>query len=309
MAEETAGTKGIGGKVLKWIGVATAVISFVLGVRQVVILVQDHAARKKEAAGLSIEAKRLSSSGEYSQAWQVAGKAAELSPEYRNVQIDMAMEWLRNARLPSNGGERTFAEITQKLLPVLFRAIDTTRKDYSATIMAHIGWANYLMFKEGDWGVRVDDQFKNALQMDSTNSYAQAMYGFWMLYPGHDGGSIDEANRHFAAALRGGKDTAFVRYLRLCAYQNAAGPEYQAQIINLANEMRKNHESMARDERKKILDGAYFMYRDEIMKEVGKVLSPEDHLATFMYLADGVDVEANRYYKAALTNLQTAVHR
>lgn len=304
MAQETAGTKGMGGKVLKWIGIATAVISFTLGVRQVVILVQEHAARKREAAELSTEATRLSASGEYSQAWQAAGKAVELSPDYRNVQVDVALEWLRNARLPSNGGERSFAEITQKLVPVLFRAIDTTKKAYSSTIMAHIGWANYLMFKEGDWSVKVDDQFKSALTLDSTNSYAQAMYGFWMLYPGHDGGSIEEANRHFAASLRGGKDTAFCRYLRLCAYQNAAGPEYEAQIIYLANEMRKNNESLAREERVRILDGAYFMYRDEIMKQVAMILPAEEHLATFLYLAEGIDVDANRYFKEALANLR-----
>jgi Tfp pilus assembly protein PilF len=307
MQREKGSKKGVGKKLLKWIGIITAVISLVLGVRQVVSVVQDRAARKNKAAELRLEARRLSSSGYYSQAWQSISQAVELESDYRDAQVDIAMEWLRNVRLVSVRGEQTFTEIVEKLLPVLYRAIDTTRESYSASVLAHIGWANYLIFKEGDRGVKVDEQFRDALVLDSTNFYAHAMYGFWLLFPGHSGGSIDEANQHFAAALKNGKDTNYVRHLMFSAYRNGSEPEYQAQIIKLADEMRKNHETIERSERERILTGAYYMYRNEIMQEVGKVLSPKDHLETFLYLSQGIDVDAKPFLKEFLAKLRKAV--
>ena len=89
------------------------------------------------------------------------------------------------------------------------------------------------------------------------------------------------------------------------AYRNASGPECEAQTIRLANEMRKNRESIKLSERADILSGAYHMYRDEIMSEVGKVLSPGDHLQTFLFLSDGIDVSEKPYLQVALKKLRS----
>jgi Tfp pilus assembly protein PilF len=306
MQKENGRKKSGGGKILKWIGIITAVISLVLGIRQVVSIIQDNAARKNKASELKLEAQRLSSSGFYSEAWQSISQAVELEPDSREAQVDIAMEWLRNVQIVSVRGEQTFTEIAEKLLPVLYRAIDTTRKAYSASILAHIGWANYLIFREGDPRVKVDDQFKNALKLDPTNLYAHTMYGFWLLYPGHGDGSLEEAKQHFSAALKDGKDTNYVRQLMFAAYRNAAEAEYQAEIIKLADEMRKNHETIERSERARILTDAYRMHRGEIMREVDKLLSPKDHLETFLYLSQGIDADKKPFLKDILTKLTNA---
>ncbi|MBM2846961.1 MAG: hypothetical protein HW407_2273 [Bacteroidetes bacterium] len=232
--------------------------------------------------------------------------AVELDPDSREAQVDLAMEWLRNVRIPPGQKEQTFTEIVEKLAPVLHLAVDTKRREYTATVQAHIGYATYLLFKEGNRGVNVENNFRTALQLDSTNVFANAMYGFWILYPGHGDQSIDDANLHFDAAVRSGKERTFVRHLMFSAVRNASGPAYEAQVIKIANDMRKNHEEIGREERKKILSKAYWFDRETIMKEVGKILSPEEHLQTFLFLSDGIDVDKNRYFKAALDTLRKA---
>lgn len=306
MAESENSSKSLGVKILKWIGVATAIISLVLGTRQIVNMVRESMAEKTRARALNAEAQRFVAAGDYSRAWQSIAEAARLQPVHREAQLTIAMEWLRNVHLAPNRGERTFTEITEKLLPALYEAIDTSRKSHAATVLAHIGWANYLMFKEGDRRVKVDDQFRSALRLDTTNLYAHAMYGFWILYPGHGIGSVDEANRHFESALRGGGDTNYVRRLAIAAFSNASSPGSQAQIISLANRMRKNHETLEFADRQRIATSAYFMYRNEIMDEVARLITAKDHWETFEYLTEGIDFNANPYLKEAYAKLKDA---
>lgn len=295
----------IGAKVLKSIGVLTAVLSLVLGTRQIVNMIQENSARKSKAAELQAEARQLAASGLYSKAWETISRAAEMDASARPVQVALAMEWLRNVRIAPHQKEQSYAEIVNTLAPVLSRAaIDTSRREFAATVRAHIAWAGYLLFKEGDRSVNVDEQFREALRMDSTNHYANALYGFWLLYPGHEGMSITEANRHFAAALKSGQERKYVRRLMFAAYRNMQRADYQAQIIALANDMRKNNEPLERSERDRILTDAYYMYRDEIMEAVAKVLPPQEHLATFTFLTDGSDVAGKPYLKQALAALK-----
>lgn len=306
MADEKTVKAGIGTKVLKIIGVITAVISLILGVRQIVNMVSENAARKSKAAELKAEAQQLAASGLYSKAWDTMTQAVELNSDEREAHVDLAMEWLRNARISGTGSqpEKSFSDIANKLSPVLHRAIDITRKERTATVRAHIGWAGYLLFKEGDRSVKVEEQFREALRLDSMNVYAHVMYGFWLLYPGHSGGTLDEANAHFATALTSGKEREYVRHLMVAAYQNKRQPDCQAQIIRIVNDMRLNGETMERADRERILADAYFLYRNEIFDEVGRILSPDEHFATFTYLTNGVDLSARAYLKEALARFK-----
>lgn len=306
MPANKTSNKGIGTKILKWIGIITAVISLVLGVREIVSMIRENTEQRERAAALKAEALQLASSGLYSKAWETMSLAVEADPDVGDTQVQLAMEWLRNVRISPGQKEQSFSEIVGKLLPVLHRAIDTTKREYSATVRAHIGWAGFLMFKEGNHTVNADNQFRTALQLDSTNLYAHAMYGFWMIYPGRRGGSLADANRHFRIALQKGENPGYVRHLMFAAYTNASSPESQAQIIRLADEIRKNHETMDFSERERIVTTAYFLYRREIMDEVGKVLPAKDHLETFLYLTEGIDLDAKPYLKDALLKLRTA---
>lgn len=295
--------------ILKWIGIITAVISLILGAREVMNIVLKNIADKKKAAELRIEARQLAISGLYSKAWESVSQAVELDADSREAQVGIAMEWLRNVHIPPGQKERTFTEIVEKLAPVLHLAVDTTRNEYAATVQAHIGYGMYLLFKEGNWGVNVENNFRTALQLDSTNVFANTMYGFWILYPGHGDQSIDDANRYFDAALRSGKERAYVRHMMHSAFGNASGPAYEAQIIRMANDMRTNHEELEREERLRILSRLYYPFPNENMEEIGKLLSAEDQLETFLYLTNGIKVEEKGYLKANLAALKTAARR
>lgn len=306
MADEKTAKAGMGTKALKIIGVITAVISLILGVRQIVNMVSENAARKSKAAELKAEAQQLAASGLYSKAWDTMTQAVELNSDEREAHVDLAMEWLRNARISGTGSqpEKSFSDVVNKVSPVLHRAIDTIRREYAATVRAHIGWAGYLLFKEGDRSVKVEEHVREALRLDSMNVYAHVMYGFWLLYPGHSGGTLEEANAHFAKAVNSGKQREYVRHLMIAAYTNKQRPDFQAQIIKVANEMRMNGEPLDRSVRERILSDAYFLYRNEIFDEVGRILSSDEHFATFTYLTDGVDLTARPYLKEALARFK-----
>ena len=297
--QNTRGT--VTATVLKWIGATTAVISLVLGGRQIVLMIQDNVARKNRSAELEIAAQRLASSAQYEKAWESMSKAVELNSDYREAKVNLAMSWLRDIRT----GGRTFTELVDKVMPTLYGAIDTTRKEYSATIQAHIGWASFLLSRE-DPSVRVEEHFREALTLDPPNPYAHAMYGFWILYPGKGGGSLSEANRHFAEALKGGRETDYIRYLMFSAYHNCPTPECKAQVIKLANDIRKNRESLKLSDRERIVAEAYYTYRDRIMDEVAKLITQEEHVATLEFLSEGIDKSTKPYIEQALARISKA---
>src|SRR4051812_37079131 len=114
----------MGSKLLKWIGIITAVISLVLGIREVINIFLRRAEtaelikeRKAEAAELIKTARGLAAAGRYSKAWDNAVKAVEIDPGQLDAQVSIAMEWLRNISVSSAGGEQTFSEIIDKVTP------------------------------------------------------------------------------------------------------------------------------------------------------------------------------------------------
>jgi hypothetical protein len=302
-------SKSLVPKILKWIGIVTAVISLILGIREVINIVRENAERKSKAAELTNEARQLALSGLYSKAWDSITEATALDDGSRQVQVELAMEWLRNARIAPGQKERTFSEIVDKLAPVLHRALDTTKREYAATVQAHIGYATFLLFKEGNTAAKPDNHFRQALRWDSSNVFANVMYGFWILYPGHGDRSLEESKRYFDAALRTGKERGYVRRLMLAAYGNSSEAASAAQLVRMANDMRKNNESLERPERMSILSKAYWLNRGTIMQEVGKLLTPDEQLQTFLFLADGIEIDNNPYYKTAYEALKKAAQQ
>ena len=294
----------LGRKILKWIGIVSAVISLVLGVREVVTMIQDHIARRDAARGFMREARSLAASGNYARAEESAKQAVSLDPSQEAGEGEIAMDWLRNIRLKGTRREESFTDIAEQLLPVLYRAVDTTRPGPAADLFAHIGWADYLIYRDGDTGVRVDEQFQHALRLDSTNAYANAMEGFWMLYPGHPGGSLEEAELRFAAALKSGQHTAFVRELIIAAYLNVPSVACRARILRMVSTMRGTGDTLDLPERERILSESYFLYRNDIMTEASKVLTPQEHLDVFLTLTRGIDISAKPYLKQALRTLR-----
>lgn len=254
----------------------------------------------REASNLHAVAELQRANGEYAAAWESLEQAIALQPEsseLQQAQMQLAMDWLRNIRVPEG---QTFTEIVNKTIACLYRNVAMNKSAASADVLAHIGWANFLKWREGARGLKIEESFQEALNVDPDNAYAHAMWGFWMLWQNR---KLEEAQPHFAAALNNGRDKEFVRRLQLQALQNIRNDDYTLELIRVANEMRKNNEDLPPEQRRRIESYVYYMYRRETLNALPAILPPEDHLATYKWLTqDFEDVGMlQRFWMARLT--------
>ena len=147
------------GTILKWIGATTALISLIIGISQVHNLFKNWQERREEVSQLAKASRTQRSSGDYAGCWKLVEQALEREPssvEAQAEQTQLAMEWLRNIRISSAMGESTFSSIGDKLLPILYRAADAAEGKEASDILAHIGWANYLKYRDGIRDLNID---------------------------------------------------------------------------------------------------------------------------------------------------------
>lgn len=237
--------------VLKAVGAITAAISFLLALNQVTGVVQGFRIHHKEFREAMEAGEQAENRHDYHAAFDSFKRAIDLDPidhAAQERQTKAAMLWLENVHATP---DRSFTDTANLLLPVLDKALARAKGSAAADILAHIGWANFLRYREGvREGVTVDENFLQALEKDPNNAYAHAMWGFWILW---QGGDKNSANQHFSAALASGQHGDYVRSLQLAALQNSPNDETDAAAIRAANEMRKKGESMSDEDRASIL--------------------------------------------------------
>jgi tetratricopeptide (TPR) repeat protein len=236
---------------LKVVAAIGATISFLLGLNQFTGLVQNFRIHHKEFREAMEAGEQAEKRQDYRAAFQSLKRAIDLDPIDRKAQerqTEAAMLWLENVHATQ---EHSFTETANVLLPVFDNALIKAKGSAAADILAHIGWANYLRYREGSReGVTVEGNYRQALEKDPNNAYAHAMWGFWILW---QGGTLDAANAHFSAALAAGQHKDYVRRLQLAALHNSQNDVNDAALIRAANEMRKNGEPMSDEQRHSIL--------------------------------------------------------
>ena len=154
--------------------------------------------------------------------------------------------------------------------------------------------------------------YAETVKIDANNPYAQAMWGFWLLWNLSPElpmtkilATIEDAVRHFSLAMTTGRQRAFVRNLQLTALMNAseapnANPipssnyaliDYET--IRVANAMRKERISVIRTTKTRF--GIYYsnMLRPDETKFL-RIVPPVQHLATFHWLFDGMAVDESK---------------
>ena len=260
----------------------------------------------------------LADSGNYAAAGDVLEKAASLpaSGAAHEAQEQVAMDWLDNAQSTSVNGERksaTLGEIGATVAPVLSRGAASAKGERAADLIAHMGWADFLRWREGEGGLDPAKSYRRALEIDPKNVYAHAMWGHWILV---NDGPLAEAKQHFAAALESGRKRDYVRQLQFYALLWSSAPERQEEIIRVANEMRTRGETLPKQ-----LTGDSFaprlwdIYLERLIRGGKKpqflaALAPSDQLATLRWLFPGDfftggQGEYNAYlYYSALAQLQ-----
>src|SRR6266496_281914 len=143
-------TEPTSGRALKWVAGTTAVLSLIFGLRQLTLLISDARDRQRQVTELIATGKLQQEARDYRSAWNNLGKAADLRANdsgVRAAQEDLAMAWLDNIR--GDQGPTPFSEIVDLLVPVLSRGAVAAEGSRKGDLLAHLGWADFLRWRDG----------------------------------------------------------------------------------------------------------------------------------------------------------------
>lgn len=239
----------------------------------------DTVRRVGEAATLA----RLCTEGRWAEPFeQLGGLAAapDAPAAVRQAHEDCAMHALRLAR---PGPDRSFAQFTAPLKPVLLKGLAAgAQGPRAAELRAHLGWADAMVWlDQRDPGIDPVPLYRQALQDDPDNAHAHAMWGSWLLL--RRPMQVDEALRHFAAAVASGRDLPFVRRLQLGAMVGT--DELGGELMQLLNAMRQRREDLADAVRQRVWSYHFAgSWRHGAEVRMLEALPPPDALDTFDWL-------------------------
>jgi len=294
--------------VLKWIGVATAVISLVLGARQLITVAMDRAQRSRESAEFVALARQQAARNEFVEAWRSLDQAEDRSrtAASESARLDIGFRWLEEGR---PGPDQPFTRITDAVTPVLDRALLDQQHPRRADILAHIGWATFLRGRTTGTG-DPEPMYKQALAIDPHNVYANVMYAHWLMW---QGGTLEAARPYFDAAVATGKERPLVRTFQLAAIRNRNGSDADAEFIRVVDSMRRQKETLdaraARD-----ADAVYirrYGARRQPVDEAAVGLPAAELLATYLWLTrmPGLSKDSPDVDDSVVTTLNTLVQQ
>lgn len=303
--------------ILKWVGGATAVLSLVFGLFQLLQIVATIRAQQHQVAELLRVGELQQATRDYSAAWASfaeAAKTAEAGGEVaklmgslsadqrrtRKAEEDLAMAWLDDIRVSK--GEM-FSDIADRVVPALDRGVANSSGVRKADLLAHIGWANFLQLRSGTFDLDIEAKYRDALESDPANPFAHAMWGHWLIV---NGNHLKEAQQHFAAAVKSGRERPIVRELQIAALEWVSEDEEKIELIRVCNEMRENNESLSEEERIQVLSSTDFLYRNMPFSQLARIVPADEQSATYRWLLRGFDVEQSNYRSFALARLAEA---
>lgn len=263
--------------------------------------------RTRQVAALVETASGQQQRRQFSDAVKTLESARQLDPFAANARLlleDVAMQWLREAR--GEQGSGAFGDGLKPALAIVDAAVPVASGSRRADLLAHQGWATFLLWRDGDRSLRPQDRYREALAIDADNPYANAMLAHWTLWSGDD---VDEAARLFGAALRGHRAVEAVRTLQWAAYQNESSTRAQAETIRLADAMRRAGQPLTSRQSQTMWGIYYFAlpsHRDAIRLQLLRAVPPDDHLATLRWAFDEFTAgdlprrQAIRFYSALL---------
>jgi len=245
-------------------------------------------------------------SGSHAAAWNRFDELVARYPADATIQRareQCGMRWLREIRV--RVGEQTFADIIKRVQPVLVAGLPDATGQRSADLFAHLGWADYLLTREGATAGDPAAQFQRAIKDEPDNVYAHAMWGrhLWW-FRERDA----EARRHFERAVASGRDREFVRSLQFGGSLSRA--ELTPYAVIVANDMRLAGEVISDPVRSRLWSMAYRSYLFSIDNLEARsrflaILPPDVHLTTFDWLFPQSamrpdDLRTWRYVRAVL---------
>jgi hypothetical protein len=253
-----------------------------------------------QVAALVQQSQERTTAGEYHTAWKLLEQARTTAPhsiEVSESQERLAMERLRRVGVDLFGGDRSaLLGLVDETLPALSRGATRARGERLADLLAHTGWAEYVRQLGGVAGSHPADHYRRALEVDSRNVYAHAMWGFDLLRERRSSTALADATRHFSAAVASERDRHYVRHVQIGAllqtYTNVwiADTEREGEALRVANEMRINGETRPKGWQpgslRRTLWAIYHfdVVASDRLEPLLTALPPVEHLATFRWL-------------------------
>jgi hypothetical protein len=221
-------------------GIASAGIGYVVNGAQFFVQIAEYFQGRSELRSLIASADERLRHGDNESAWRFNAKARELAPGSEDAaaqQARIAMKWIEHAQYSSAaGGPKNFSEIVDPLRSALLERLADASIKEKADIHAHIGWANFLRYRDGNPSADVAEEFDAAIAEDPDNLYGHVMRGFWILW---QGGPIDKARKDLDFALRSSTDPAFSDHLIMSALTNITSDDFMAAAIEYADKIRQ----------------------------------------------------------------------
>lgn len=260
--------------------------------------------RSAHVAQLLKTAATQSSQADHESAFDTYQQILGLEPTSRAAldgQVDAAMRWVEGFHVLVGEGQKAedLAGPPLARLKTVFEAglARTSGHDArAADILAHLGWTHWLnqkiAFKEFDGAERF---FRQSLAIDSSNVFANAMLGNWLLQTRGDRAA---AMRHFQAAVSTGKERPLVRQMQLGGLLYNDEPGMHAEFARALNEMRTNGEPLEPG----IKGRAGYLYDVTVgegteFRDVLTAVPPDESWKTYLWLAPEAPADRGQQYR------------
>jgi tetratricopeptide (TPR) repeat protein len=231
--------------------------------------------------------------GEYEPAFKTYQEILHLDSTNRaaaRMQVDSAMLW--SEHFHALVGENQKAEDVAgpplaEILSVLYAGLGRTNGHdaRAADILAHLGWTHWLNehIASKEFGQAAEQGMRQALDIEPTNVYANAMLGNWLLQKNQD---FSDAIRHFAVAAKTGKQRPFVRELQLAGLLSTDDAGARAELTKAANQMRLSQEPLTDFYRTRLLRNynPTSGFRNGELEQTLSAVPSADSWATFLWL-------------------------
>jgi tetratricopeptide (TPR) repeat protein len=276
--------------VVTWVGAASACIGLFATLLAGVRWMDTHRQQQKETSMQSAIAEDQLQRGEYEAAFNTYQAMLQSNAKDQKAvdgRLNAAELWVENFHVTGND-EQAAAQLAgsklDEIFPVFDAALVHVTGPQKADVLAHAGWAHWLNqhIAEREFGPAAEKDLRDALALDPSNVYANAMLGNWLL---QNGNHLQEAIPHFKAADSAGKALPLVRRMELGGLEDMAGA--QQETVRIVNEMRKNGEPLSDAAKRRLFTGCYVTVLDTREELVGVLaaLPAPDALATFQWLA------------------------
>lgn len=267
-----------------------------------------------ERAQINAQARSLiqqsDAQAEFEDGWKLLQEAHAVAPVSREVseaQEKLAMEWLRKAIFLRRADKAYLDALVERTRPVLSRAATDAKGARLADVLAHMGWADYLLDRGGRQGKpNSTEYYRRALDADPRNAYARAFQGYEAMWRLRVPDVFPDARKLFSAAAESSRGNApvhdYIRFLQLWGLIEVGKPDWTREAIRVANEMRIGGEKLPEDQYGAwVKRRLYYTYSDTIGSDTERdrrgpllaALPPAEHLQLFQWLFSENDLPPN----------------